>query len=668
MKLLDMIDSIPQNVVLNAVRVDSIYVSYGDECKTAITEWEDTYMHRDTSKIEGTKNSPLDNFIKCERQRARTYINSVVEGTSFFDSLKKTPYHIEDNWNPPYRKKIDRIPKFDTSEYDFGLPVFEPFQDGVDYSKYNIFIQGYAGSNKTGIAVDYYRKKKDNKQQCKVLCYTNVALHHIISRGVDTTDGQTVANFLGWTGTCYTRATPNNFNHLTVDEYSMIDTLQWVKIAKKCQLANSSIHIFGDKYQCCSVEGEVKYDITKTQFIREMLGDSGKFLEKYSVRTSQYEPRCDAYINTIVTRMIDDPEHRLPTELFEPRYDWIWERHPTAISDTMICKTNKKVDYLNNKVNPMIKKGVKVIIHEINDKTLEVYNGERYIVDEIDRTQNKVYISEWCADPTIRYKRDTTSIKKRVVTLHYLKVANAGTAYKYQGLTLYEPYIIFEPHLMNLQEFIVSLTRGRKLSQMRITNKYQLQNKCFINVFESKHTVELNITPRVKLFNLYIIKENTPNKRAYIGITSNTLENRLDDHKSETSQCKCKDFEWDKSTIELIGKFVAVNVDDNGIEMSYIQDYNKFSEWNIVNYRHNNYNVNINSTNDSDGKSTIETVDLSDKCTIRESKDKDGSYFYYVENKSQRKARYGKTYTREQAFATISKKREASLKKYYPSI
>jgi hypothetical protein len=220
---------------------------------------------------------------------------------------------------------------------------------------------------------------------------------------------------------------------------------------------------------------------------------------------------------------------------------------------------------------------------------------------------------------------------------------------------------------MNLQEFIVSLTRGKKLSQIRITNKYQLQNKLFKNVFESKHTAEIEINQRVKLFNLYIIKENTPNKRAYIGITSHTLANRLDEHKTDTSQCKCKDFQWDNCVIELIGQFIAISADDNGIEMSYIQDYNKFSDWNIVNYRHNNYNVNINSTNDI-GKSTIETVDLSDKFTIRESKDKDGSYFYYVENKSQRKARYGKTFTREQALATISKKREDSLKKYYPNV
>jgi hypothetical protein len=236
----------------------------------------------------------------------------------------------------------------------------------------------------------------------------------------------------------------------------------------------------------------------------------------------------------------------------------------------MICKTNKKVDYLNNKVNPIIKKGVKVIINEINDKKLDVYNGERYVVNEVDEDNNKAYIKEWIADPTKRYKQDPKTIKKRVVPLDYLKVANSATPYKYQGLTLYEPYIIFEPHLMNLQEFIVSLTRGKKLSQIRITNKYQLQNKLFKNVFESKHTAEIEINQRVKLFNLYIIKENTPNKRAYIGITSHTLANRLDEHKTDTSQCKCKDFQWDNCVIELIGQFIAISADDNGIEMSYI--------------------------------------------------------------------------------------------------
>ena len=560
---------------------------------------------------------------------------------TLFENCFKFPYKIEDAWNPPTPKRLLRTDTVNVDDYDLSVLESQPFDEYCDYSKNNILVQGMAGSNKTGVLVGYYAKFKNMGKRCKAIAYTNCAVQNLISRGILKDDALTVANFLGWTGKAYTRDSINNFDVLSVDEYSMNDVERWLKIYNTVKSAGAIFHGFGDKNQCCAIEGQIKYDITTTQFLKELLGSDGLLLEKYCKDMRGVEPRCDKHIQTIITRMLDDPEHRICGELFYPKYEWIWERHPTAISDTMICKTNKMVDKLNSKLNDTIKTGCKVIIHEINDKKLNVYNGERYIVKNV--VGSHAFLEEWIADPTKRYKSNK---KTATIPLHYLKLANACTAYKYQGLTLYEPYIIFEPHLMNLQEFIVALTRAKKLSQVRLTNKYQLQNKCFDNVFTSKNLAKLEIVPRLKEIKLYLLRETTSN-RGYIGITEKTLYERLVWHQNQNSNCKCKDFDWKFTTIELLGTYLATSLEDNAIESSYIQDYFKFSGLDIVNYRENNYKVDLTTSNDSTGKTTTESVDLSKKFMIRQAKDDRGSYFYIQAKKSQRKTRFGKKYTKE---------------------
>ena len=632
MKLLQLLDDfydLHPNAILNAVRVDSIYVS----C-----------------------NTPITNFNQFQKPFQKT-------NSSYFNKLKEYPYREEDHWNPPTKKRLLRVDKIDMDDYDLSFPEMQVFDPNADYSDRNILVQGFAGSNKTGTLIDYYKKWKNNEKKCKVITFTNVAAQNLISRGVDMNDTSTIANFLGWNGKAYTRKTAKNFDLLSIDEFSMIDVEMWQRIYKKIKIAKAYFHGFGDNFQCCPVEGQIKYNLLETQFLKQLLGKNGLLLLKTTQTKAGVEPRCDKYIETIITRMIDDPQHRLPVEIFQPKYEWIWDRHPTAISDTMICKTNKMVDKLNKKLNDSIKVGCKVIINEINDKKLNVYNSERYIVKDIQA--HKAYLEEWIADPTIRYR--IKNKEKRVVPLHYLKLANACTAYKYQSLTLYEPYIIFEPHLMNLQEFIVSISRARKLSQIRITNKYQLQNKSFENVFKSHRIAQIEIKPRLKTINLYIIHENR-STRAYIGISETPLDIRLAYHQAPESQCVCKDFDWTCSTIHLLGQYLATSIEDNEIERSYIQDYNKFSEFDIVNYRENNYKVDLISQSEENTDENKEEVDLTHKFNIREAKDKNGSFYYIRVKSSYRKSRYGKKKTKEEAYKIMLAIRKQLFDKYYPNI
>ena len=633
MKLLDMIEKFCDNesVVLNAVRVDSIYIS-----------------------------SDSEEYIKNNKNTSDIHSEGCM---TYLETLKKNPYRIEDAWNPPSKKRVLRINKVDISKYD--LSIIKPllYDNKVDYSTKNICVQGIAGSNKTNILVSNYKKRKE-KDKCKVIAHTNVAVHNLIDRGISRDDCITNANFLGWNGYKYNYNTHIKFDILFIDEYSMTDVESWIRINKKVKHQKAKIQAFGDKYQCCAVDGRVKYDITKTQFLKELLGEDGLLLIKkpetmIDDKGKEIEPRCDRTIYNIINTMIEDPEHRIPGMLFYPSYEWIWERHPTAISNTMICKTNMYVDKLNKRLNNEIREGCRVIIN-VNDKKLDVYNCERYVVKKVEG--NMLYLEEWIPNPEIRYK---TKKKHRTIPKTYVSFGNASTCYKYQGNTLYESYIIFEPHLMNLQEFITALTRAKKITQIRICNKYQIQNKSFDNVFDNNETYTIDIKPKLKKIQIYLLYEKETN-RGYIGITELELDDRLDKHQDERSNCVCKDFNFDKCEMSSLGYYMALAKEENEIEKCFIQDYNKFSDINIINYRENNYNIDLTSKDNRE--KDVDIVDLSHKFRINSGKDESGSFFYIKVLSKMRKRRYGDDKEKEKALKSIKKVREALIKEHYPSL
>ena len=77
---------------------------------------------------------------------------------------------------------------------------------------------------------------------------------------------------------------------ISIDEYSMTHVDRWLKIAKKVKCANATIQAFGDKFQCCAVEWEVKYDITQTQLLKQLLGKDGLLLHKFNETIGDVEP------------------------------------------------------------------------------------------------------------------------------------------------------------------------------------------------------------------------------------------------------------------------------------------------------------------------------------------------------------------------------------------
>ena len=567
-KLLEMVETLPHQdrFIVRGVRTDSIYVSYPNDDQVHMEEWIEHYC--DTSECK------TDNALELAELK---------------------PYKIECEWNVPSKQYVFRIDKINIKDYDLDLlPIFD-FDKTADYSNKNILVQGAAGSYKTGVLIKYYKIYKAMGLTIKVIAFTNVARENLIKRGVDPSDAFTVCSFLGMTRTELVRATSNRVDKILVDEYSMIGRKLYIQLLKKIKNIVSdcfNIHFYGDYDQCGSVEDEVKHKIIETQFLKEILGSDGLVLNKkyepmYDSDGNLIQPRCDDKIISIYKHL--KKYKRLPQNLFRDKK--LWVDYKTVKSNLMICKNrnNKKqkitVSILNNRLYDTITSGCIVICNE-NDKTLNVWNGQRFVVQKI--INKTVHCTKWQPNPTEKKPSDIFEIP-----IKYLTVAHAETVYKYQGLTLYEKYIIFQMHQMSLQEVITAITRAQKFDQLRFTNRYSLAQwfndikpKYFYDIYDKKYHDILDLKQSSQ-YTLYMLVYGND---GYIGFSENE-QKRLIQHELK-KDCACKHFDFNKTKLVVLGKFYATSRKEcENIENAYIQDYHKFSDKNIVNVRGNNNKV-----------------------------------------------------------------------------
>ena len=88
----------------------------------------------------------------------------------------------------------------------------------------------------------------------------------------------------------------------------------------------------------------------------------------------------------------------------------------------------------------------------------------------------------------------------------------------------------------------------------------------------------------------------------------------------------------------------------------------------MINYRENNYNLDITTTTDDNGVTTTTDVDLNSKFKILESHDKVSKFFYIRSNNVAKKRRFGRSRTKQQALAEIQEVRQQLLHQHYPTL
>ena len=676
MRLLDLLDTIPEpsKTQFVGVRTDSIYFEKLD-CeinKNIMNEWLNKYaiLTDDTKEM-----------IKQVIQREPNEL----------DYNKMRPYRVEEEWNLPSDPHVLRIKKINISKYDLSIPKPQIFDKTADYSNVNMLVQGPAGSNKTGVCKNNTDIWKNNNLEYKAVTFTNVASQNLIDRGIPTANVSTLHKLLGLGKNSDTskkpkKTTSNKLDRIAVDEYSMLGENLYIRLYEKIQKISNKrdpiIHFYGDFDQCGSVDDLVKRKITETQYIKQILGENGLILQKQYENMIDpntgniIEPRCDDEILKLVEYV--KTYRNIPRYLFNKEYDWLWVDRDTAVAETMICKTRKKKDcvsvgILNNRLYDEIVVECRVICNK-NDSNLDVYNGERYVVKNVLDDGKLLEVYSW--EPNPKKRKKIPEIKK--VPASYFTLGHAETTYKYQGLTLYTEFIIFQPHLMSMQEFITAITRAKKLSQIRLTNRYQLlqwtssSKPQFKDIYkQSFHRIK-TLQPASN-FHLYaLIYKN----EIYIGYSSDS-KTRFKQH-AKNNACCCRHFDFENTELIKIGDFTAYNDDEcRIIERAYIQDYNKFSKYTCVNDRDNTNPLDTPNKPSASRKpkkkpkkikvkKELARVDLSKKFRICPN-EKLQCWIIHASKGEKRVCRFWKRAGKDQSLLEMQKIRNELLARHYPN-
>ena len=603
-KLFDMLESLPfqMYMCLEGVRTDSVYVSYPlkKRIRSAISSWEKKFC---VVRGEDASSNPL-------RQQ------------------EKTPYRVEDNWNIPNPSCVLRLAKVKLERYDLGFIKPQVFDKNADYSDKNILVQGCAGSFKTGVLIDNYKKWKNANFECKASAFTNVAKENLIKRGIAKDDGCTLHAMLGLGyNSDFIKATTNKLDKILVDEYSMLDEELYVCLNRKVNNVKSdnfNIQLYGDYNQCGAVSDKVRHKLHKTQFLKQLLGKDGLVLNKkyeimYDSEGNRIEPRCDDEIMKLYRYV--KKHRRLPEYLFfDTNYDFLWIDETIAKHNIMMCKNRTtrrdgiSVDVLNKRYREKIAIGSVVICNK-NNKNLDFWNGERYVVVGMDSSEY-YQVRKWEPNPN-----EPTPTEIRNIPRGYVTHAHAETIYKHQGLTLYDKYFIFQPHLMALEEFITAITRAKKITQIRLTNKRHLMRwtnwpedtKGFYSIYDKKY-YNIDTLSKSNAYHLYML---VCGNDAYIGFSVDSSKRKIQHELKK--DCACKQFDFKKTRLILLGEFTAFTQKQcEIIENAFIQDYDKFSDYNIVNVRGNNNKVDTSKKSKIKRTKKRDKVDTSKKFQILE--------------------------------------------------
>ena len=153
---------------------------------------------------------------------------------------------------------------------------------------------------------------------------------------------------------------------------------------------------------------------------------------------------------------------------------------------------------------------------------------------------------------------------------------------------------------------------------------------------------------------------------AYIGFSLDSTKRKIQHELNK--DCACKHFDFKKTELVLLGEFTAFTQKQcEIIEEAFIQDYHKFSDYNIVNIRGNNNKV--NTSKKSENKRTIkrDKVDTSKKFRIYKI-EKEGAFIIRAQrNEKQIKKRY-KRRGEDVVYAEMVAIREQLIAKHFSNI
>ncbi|MFA5151318.1 MAG: hypothetical protein WC554_02035 [Clostridia bacterium] len=345
------------------------------------------------------------------------------------------------------------------------------------------------------------------------------------------------------------------YKRVCADEFSMIG-MEFIQLLYTSKIQNPSliIQLYGDPNQCNSCD-KIYEEYMKKDIIKYMCG--GNLLEK------KYNPNCARYsqdVRDVLEYLLKN--RKLPECLNDKKY---------KIDENIIfniCRTNNKVDEINNKFKHL---PLKRVICNKNFYKFGAYNSRIYNIHTIVKDKYQLLDDN---NEVFKFNGNIINFDQDDFNPVY-----STTVYRCQSETLKENINIREVNLMNFNEIYTAISRIKSLDQLHLeySNKtFNCKNEHYNYIYPSK----------CRFGNIYLLN-NDEHHKFYVGRTYQDPKQRLSQHldndqKHNTLVHKYSG-EWKQTILDNIYTNNIMEIEK--LETFYIQKYKSMYGDDLINKR-----------------------------------------------------------------------------------
>ena len=531
------------------IRLDQLYLAVANPETVVYGYYTDSIKGINFNKIEFPEKE--DRTIGCYQPEIPKFYK--LYGTLFSDVLdvehdmyKHCPYSFQPvkPWN-----QLDETP---TNYNDVKTFV----------EKNSCFVAGSGGCGKTTLAKAVF---DNDPEHTLVVAFTNKAVGVLSSRGVEakTLDSYFFENK---GKEPYKKLGRDGIKRVIVDEASMITMKHLSKLWRIYKLyPNIVINFFGDTNQCPAVNQKgVFVDLNNEPFIRRLL--AGNLVKLcYKTNSARYDTKTYKQLEQFLQT------GKMPIE---------WKDKKLNENLMMnVCKTTTTAKNTRDRINkqcaekflfdnPTVEKrkiggvefavGMPVVAMENRkNKKLAIVNSKRYVIERFEEGGG-VKLSD--SDGAVPF--DVFA----VVFMHGF----CDSVYRFQGDSITTPYNIYDIGMMSLNEVYTALSRCTSIDNVH----FKYTEKQFERVEAPTKPKPLSIENDGVLqpFIGRIYRITFENGFNYVGQTTQTLEERLAQHKEKPVSEKMKELfiQCPTATISLLCECSCVGKELDDIEKQWI--------------------------------------------------------------------------------------------------
>ncbi len=281
---------------------------------------------------------------------------------------------------------------------------------------------------------------------------------------------------------------------LLVDEAGMVDSATLARLVAHADDAGAKLVLVGDPQQLGEIEAGGLFGALAKRaepiYLDQVIRHHHETDREAAKRIREGEGREALSLYRSEERVIVAPNAGARREAMVR--DW-QEAFAGGEDAVMVAKRNADVEKLNELARAVMRERGRVgpeeievggnafaagdqVITRVNDRTLDIYNRERWTVAEVDPTDRTVVLSGIDSPRQVEVDAAYLSRTNPYGDAPALEHAYAVTTYCAQGTTVDRAYVMADPS-MDKQEFYVATSRSREETYLYATPEIQTQRE-----------------------------------------------------------------------------------------------------------------------------------------------------------------------------------------------